>query len=435
MKKTIALVVTLCMLLAATLTAWTGCTPKHVANDAEDMTAKPLDYTVAAQLDIKERKLTGTVKVDYTAPCDDLQEIWLWAPFGITAATYDGKEMATDRQGVYTRLALAEAYPRGTLLALELSFVVDYPDPTLTAIVQDFIPVVAAYDNGFLRPAPSTWTDYAMPSEGEVHMSLSMTSSLVAVTNAGQQERVYADGQQVLSCTWWRTDGCMLATGPHLMRRTATVGNTTWEYYATSMGDLTWQSLQQVVENAHALWGDCTRKHVALVYTGEACCRQGMATLAKGNVRELIGDVVAQWCTIKTDSACPWIAAGLRVFAEWCYLQAYDPDAAQNMIRRARQDVIEYGVAHGATGEGARMDKPLNAYDQAAYSALLCNKGLLMWYTLHELAGNVCADVAQALCRRTSLSAADVLDAMRNATNTDYSAFFKAWLEGKVLLA
>lgn len=408
-----------------------GC--MRAAAPTEEAEEPPINYTATATIDVAARSWQGEVTVDYPmpAPC---AELWVWAPNGVRGATINGTAVTQETAGVYCRLSLDKSYPKGATIRLDMALGGDYPDPTALCSLYDIVPLVCAYEDGYLHPAPIDGRRYARVVGDEIRLTVTIAKTMVVATSAADFTRAYAGDMQVLTCLFSAQEGAHLAISPYFVRNTAEVGGVTWEYYATAPNSLTMQTLRTAAQNAADLWGETGKRRVNLVTGIEPVSVGGLCALEKGNVREVTRAVTAAWCMAPTDPAHPWVTESLREYLLYLYLSAYDEKAAAAQIAEARQAVTAYGMVHGATGEAAAMDAETAVYTTEGYDVLLRQKGLLLWYSLREIAGAAVDKAALSLAAREKIAPDDVTEAVCLSTGHDYRAFFDAWLRGKVLL-
>ena len=409
-----------------------ACTPRTVPENtpAERAAAR---YAADLTFDADTRCLEGAVRIEYAAPYADCEEVWLWAPRAEVTAVCEGQSLAAAKQSVYVRLSLPRAFAYGETIPLDLHIHAACQSQGYTTYATDFLPLAVAWRQGYRMPAPLAHTSYAQLDEGSVDLCLHMPKAWVAACVGHTSEATYTDTERVAHYVSEATQSTALYTSPYWMRRTAEVGDVTWEYYATSMSDLVWQHVRACAEEANALWGRCPVDTVRLVQTAIDYQGGGLATVTE-NHRAVEDAVLSQWCRQPIRDDCPWIGVSLRAYLGYMYRETYLPQEAETEYRRAKDAVLSYGTMHGETGECARLDAALSAYDAEGYATLLRDKGLCMWRTLADIDDGV-RRVAVDLARRSQpLTWDEVANALRHACGTEYAYFLSAWLGGEVIM-
>lgn len=426
MKRRILLSVVLCLCAAIALS---GCIQRDEPEPPQP-TAKttPVHYEVEVTLGREESKLTGTEAILFTAPCSGCDQVCLWSKATISQASVDGVALKVQTGDVYTHLTLPRALDAQEAVTIYVQFEMPIVESAAVWQTADYIPLVCAYRDGFLCPPPSAMGDYRAIADGTVDLTIRLPKSMVAVVGGDNVSRTYSDDTQTIALSAPATARPGLLASPYYIRKSATIGGTTWEYYASTVDPLIWQTVQAVAENAHALWGDCPTARVCVVQG----CSPDMAGLTGLNSRalgEVHKKVISQWGKASGE---PWIAAGIEAYVQWAYYAHYDEATADKLLATAKDNVLAYGLAHGKTGEATAMNRPLDTYDEEAHQALLSDKGLLFWYNLRAIAGDVIDQCVHTLCATGHVDTSTLLSVLRDKTGTDYSYYVDAWVGGKV---
>ncbi len=407
-----------------------GC--RHAAPSApRQQELEPIAYSAQIVLDAATKRMEGTLQFTFVSPENGLKELCVWAPHGLDGAQCNEQSLSLERQENYTLLALPTVAEAGSEWDIRLRFSMDCAYGA-GFVARDFIPLVCAFDQGFLRPQAPDYAPYFRPWAGQVDMTIVAPKTQVVLCSGQLVERTYPDGIQSVRYALDVARPNQMIADPYLARREATVGHTHWEYYATSLHDPVWQTLLSLADAATTLWGEPAHDHVAIVQ-GSYAATPALVGMAATDMRTIAEAVAAMWAGAPAADA--WITPSIERFALYRLYVDIDEKAAYKLRDEARQTLLEYQLLFGQTGDAARMDKPLASYDENAYRALLENKGLLLWSTLREIAGEAIDRAILALRRSpTAPDTAAVMAAVSKTTHHDYSDYFAAWLGGNVLL-
>jgi len=314
-------------------------------------------------------------------------------------------------------------------VAIQVQFAAECKETEKGLSATDYIPLVSEYIGEYLCPTPSEYGEYRAVERGEVDMRLIAPKQLVIAANGEMKTREYEGETQTLRLAFSANEHIALAASPYYIRKSATVGETTWEYYATTVDQLKWQSIQAIAQNAYALWGDCNAKRVCLI---EGCDIDiaGLAGIRGRTIAEIKEKVAAQWGKMTGEA---WIAASIEEYVKWVYDEQYDNETADKRLNEAKDNVTIYTLVH--KGEDQRMDRPIDTYDKEGYDALLVDKGLLFWVNLHEIAGDVVGDCVHTLASINHVDTSTLLAVLKEITGKDYTYFVVAWVEGKAVYA
>lgn len=428
MKRVIvSIILSICLCLTCTVA--TAC--QKVEYDVDPQPAnEPVHYAVDISLSTERNAIEGTERIAYAVPYEGCDQVCLWHKGTILRASVNGVELTKETGDVYTYLTLPKQLAQGDIVSIEVDFETPCTVGETYWQVQDYVPLVCAYDGAFICPTPSESGDYRKLAAGEVQLSLHAPKSMVVALNAETAEREYEDEQQVLRWQKGAETHLALAASPYYIRKSATVGQTTWEYYATTVDALTWQTIQAVAANARETMGECKSGRVCVVQ-GCNIDVDGLVGLRGRTIGEVTDKVAAQWGKAHGDA---WIEASVEQYVLWAYHEAWNAQNAERMKQTARDNVTSYGIRHGRTGDGARMDAPIESYDREGYDALLRDKGLLFWLNLHEIAGDVVGECVHALCSMDHVDKRTLAAVLKEKTGTDYAYYVEAWIEGKVMI-
>lgn len=413
-------ILALCIGLCACAPAPIDTPPAHV------------DFKISCEaevtLDTAKERLEGVAIIRCPAPYDECEEIWLWSRSKVTEAIVEGQAAVVERQDVYTRIALPKKQAMGEELTVEVHFGTDAKRANLYEC-RNYLPLPVDYREGYERPT-CTYTEVRRLAAGTASLTLHTKKGLVVAMSGDELQRSHTQNEQILTCTFSTRDDIALVANADWMRQEVTVGDTTWEYYCDTRTFVA-QTLAAAVQNARTLGGECARKRVAVVQ-GCSMVADGLVGLRDRDDGTIVDAVVGQWVCYKLTADAPWVGASLGQFVLYLYLKTYREADADAMLRTAKEDALAYTVRYGANGEAARLDKPIDAYDEDAYHALLQQKGLLLWATLWDIGGDKVCEAAVDCGRLPYPDTGDVLAQLRKCTGRDYTYYLDAWLGGKV---
>ena len=404
-------IATCCLMMAIGLAACIK--PQRIAYE-EPKGTRAIEYDVEIRLVPTEDKATGTARFVYEATADGVDVVRLRSEAAVTKARVNGEDVRVNPMDVYTLLALPTEMRKGETIEVEVDFEMPCAQKGDRRMVKGLPVVCQAVDEAGER---------CEVTDGTIRLRIEAPKSQVLVMNGRDLTREYGENAQTVGVMVNAKDGFVLLASPYLVRKTATVGDTTWEYYAETVDALTYQTIGAVAEKARELWGDCGERRVAVVENLDEDVK-GLTGINAKNLRDITEIIVGQWGKVTGDER---VSGGLAKYTLWEDSRAYDEDEANRLLKEAKEHVHEYGVLHQGKEDEAKADE-----ERKAYAHILADEGLLFWVNLREIGGDGIGESVQTIRKRGEVTEEVAVNIVREITGKDYGYYFEAWRERKV---
>lgn len=406
----------MCVLLAAAIVCCAiGCESTRAQKNRQRNTAT---YRAEVQLSTPTYTLFGVQHIEYDLP-EQTDVIWLWTGQAtIKQALLDGKEIAFAQEGAYCQLVPKTPPAYGESVQLQIEF-----EAAMTAgVVQDYLPFVCAYDNGYCRPQPVEFAPYARVEQGDCTVQIDLPVTLAACHSGTRENISFPERQRLL---YRLTAGhSLFAVSPDWVCRSKTVQDTSLALYIQNTRCALQSQAAEFVDKAVAVLGPCPVA-VSVAQSHAFAVSEGLV-LADDQADVQLG-LAMQWLLPYTTQTDAWVLPSLAAFYRWlCNADS----AANDLYNATLADCCLYQTLQ--YGADTRLDAPLGDYDKDAYVALLQQKGMLMWYSLYQVVG----DKLPAALRYALQTCPTQDEFVRRlfAKIGDYGYFLDAWLGGDVVL-
>ena len=360
----------------------------------------------------------GTQTIDYCLPAN-LDALLVWVGCGIpTEVAWNDATLQWQQEGEYATVWLGQELGKGSIGRLTIRFRV----PLQQEIIQDYLPFVCAYNEGFICNQRVDFAPYVRLDSAQCTLQWQLPITRTGCHTGRRTGINYTDDAQVQTYTLAAGHHTMMVSARYMVH-TQSTPNAQLVMYENTQNQLS--RAPTMVQNAAAIWGEIPP--IQMIYAATPLATEGLVLANEDKFAMCLG-IVCQWILPHVAQLADWVLPSLAHFYRWYYYLRTDPNVAARLHAEAVEQCRLYSALWGQNTLASTL--PLSDYTAQSYDILLGRRGLLMWYALYQMRGD---DLMDALVYALEgQPTPDLFWQKLNSRLAGCQAYCQPWLEGKV---